>query len=119
MKGKCLEEIPEQSNEPRICRRAVGAPCRAAPHEGSPNPGLFCVKHCFKCIPLPSSLSCAAPTAACVALGTLLSLRSVRTPPEQRSFQELGRSKGCPERATVRAMPSRGELRLATALSTC
>lgn len=56
MKGKCLEKIPEQSNEPRICRRAVGAPCRAAPHEGSPNPGLFCIKHCFKCIPLPSSL---------------------------------------------------------------
>lgn len=93
--------------------------CDSPPHEGSPNPGLFCVKHCFKCIPLPSSLSCAAPTAACVALGTLLSLRSVRTPPEHRSFQELGRSKGCPERATVRAMPSRGELRLATALSTC
>lgn len=70
----------------------------------------------YLCLP---PFSCAAPTAACVALGTLLSLRSVRTPPEHRSFQELGRSKGCPERATVRAMPSRGELRLATALSTC
>lgn len=56
VQGKRLEKIPEQSKEWWLCPRAEGAPCWAAPHEGSPNPALFCVEHCSRCMPLLPAL---------------------------------------------------------------